>query len=72
MELSCGTGEKPLKSLLIACLLGSLAERTQSTPIQRHVKVRGEANPYDSAYETYSEDLTSLRPHARLSFDRRD
>jgi RNA-directed DNA polymerase len=25
------------------------------TPIQRHVKVKGEANPYDSAYETYFE-----------------
>jgi RNA-directed DNA polymerase len=23
------------------------------TPIQRHVKVKGEANPYDPAYETY-------------------
>jgi len=27
-----------------------------STPIQRHVKVKGEANPYDPAYETYFED----------------
>jgi RNA-directed DNA polymerase len=26
-----------------------------STPIQRHVKVKGEANPYDPAYETYFE-----------------
>jgi RNA-directed DNA polymerase len=25
------------------------------TPIQRHVKVKGEANPYDPAYETYFE-----------------
>jgi RNA-directed DNA polymerase len=25
----------------------------KSTPIQRHVKVKGEANPYDPAYETY-------------------
>jgi RNA-directed DNA polymerase len=24
-----------------------------STPIKRHVKVKGEANPYDPAYETY-------------------
>jgi hypothetical protein len=23
------------------------------TPIQRHIKVKGEANPYDPAYETY-------------------
>jgi RNA-directed DNA polymerase len=26
-----------------------------STPIKRHVKVKGEANPYDLAYETYFE-----------------
>jgi RNA-directed DNA polymerase len=26
-----------------------------STPIQRHVKVKGEANPYDPAYESYFE-----------------
>jgi RNA-directed DNA polymerase len=26
-----------------------------STPIKRHVKVKGEANPYDPAYETYFE-----------------
>jgi RNA-directed DNA polymerase len=26
-----------------------------STPIKRHVKVRGDANPYDPAYETYFE-----------------
>ena len=28
----------------------------QNTPIKRHVKVRGEANPYDPAYETYFEE----------------
>jgi RNA-directed DNA polymerase len=28
----------------------------KSTPIKRHVKVKGEANPYDPAYETYFED----------------
>src|SRR6266566_3271360 len=28
----------------------------KSTPIKRHVKVRGEANPYDPAYETYFEE----------------
>src|SRR5271169_2964295 len=27
-----------------------------STPIKRHIKVKGEANPYDPAYETYFED----------------
>jgi RNA-directed DNA polymerase len=27
--------------------------RAVSTPIKRHVKVKGEANPYDPAYETY-------------------
>jgi RNA-directed DNA polymerase len=25
----------------------------ESTPIKRHVKVKGEANPYDPTYETY-------------------
>ena len=29
--------------------------RAKSTPIKRHIKVKGEANPYDSAYETYFE-----------------
>ena len=27
----------------------------RSTPIKRHVKVKGDANPYDPAYETYFE-----------------
>jgi RNA-directed DNA polymerase len=27
----------------------------RSTPIKRHVKVQGDANPYDPAYETYFE-----------------
>jgi RNA-directed DNA polymerase len=30
--------------------------RASSTPIKRHVKVKGEANPYDPAYETYFEE----------------
>jgi RNA-directed DNA polymerase len=30
--------------------------RAQSTPIKRQVKVKGEANPYDPAYEPYFED----------------
>jgi RNA-directed DNA polymerase len=30
--------------------------RAQSTPIKRQVKVKGEANPYDPAYETYFEE----------------
>ena len=29
--------------------------RAVSTPIKRQVKVKGEANPYDPAYETYFE-----------------
>ena len=29
--------------------------RANRTPIKRHVKVKGEANPYDPAYETYFE-----------------
>ena len=32
------------------------------TPIQRHVKVKCEANPYDPAFETYFEE----RDHARF------
>ena len=28
----------------------------RSTPIRRHVKVKGEANPYDPAFETYFEE----------------
>jgi RNA-directed DNA polymerase len=27
----------------------------KSTPIKRHVKVKGEANPYDPTFETYFE-----------------
>jgi RNA-directed DNA polymerase len=29
---------------------------SKSTPIKRHVKVKGEANPYDPTYETYFEE----------------
>ena len=29
--------------------------RASSTPIKRHIKVKGEANPYDPAHETYFE-----------------
>ena len=29
--------------------------RASSTPIKRHIKVKGDANPYDPAYETYFE-----------------
>jgi hypothetical protein len=31
----------------------------KSTPIKRHVKVKGEANPYDPTYETYFEETGS-------------
>jgi RNA-directed DNA polymerase len=37
-----------------------------STPIQRHVKVKGDANPYDSANETYFEKREA--DHMRDSF----
>jgi RNA-directed DNA polymerase len=43
---SCDNEGKPRKVHLL------LASRT---PIQRHVKVKSEANPYDPAYETYFE-----------------
>ncbi|HUE54973.1 MAG TPA: group II intron reverse transcriptase/maturase [Candidatus Udaeobacter sp.] len=38
----------------------------KSTPIQRHVKVKGEANPYDPAYETYFENREG--DHMRETF----
>ena len=41
---SCDNEGKPHK---VRLLLAS------STPIQRHTKVKGEANPYDPVYETY-------------------
>jgi len=34
----------------------SLAAPRQAHPIKRHIKVKGEANLYDPAYETYFED----------------
>jgi RNA-directed DNA polymerase len=37
-----------------------------STPIKRHVKVKGDANPYDPAYETYFEQREGA--HLRDSF----
>jgi RNA-directed DNA polymerase len=40
--------------------------RAKSTPIQRHVKVKGEANPYDPAYETYFENREA--DHMRDTF----
>ncbi len=40
--------------------------RAKSTPIQRHVKVKGEANPYDPAYETYFENREA--DHMRETF----
>ena len=43
---SCDDEGKPYK---VRLLLAS------NTPIQRHVKVQGEANPYDPVYETYFE-----------------
>jgi len=38
----------------------------KSTPIQRHVKVKGEANPYDPAFETYFENREA--DHMRETF----
>jgi len=38
----------------------------KSTPIQRHVKVKGEANPYDPAYEPYFENREG--DHMRATF----
>ena len=38
----------------------------RSTPIRRHVKVKGEANPYDPAFETYFEEREGS--HMRETF----
>jgi RNA-directed DNA polymerase len=38
----------------------------KSTPIKRHVKVKGEANPYDPAFETYFEEREGF--HMRETF----
>ena len=40
--------------------------RASSTPIKRHIKIQGDANPYDPAYETYFEKREET--HMRESF----
>lgn len=40
--------------------------RASSTPIKRHTKIQGDANPYDPAYETYFEKREEA--HMRESF----
>jgi RNA-directed DNA polymerase len=40
--------------------------RASNTPIKRHIKVKGDANPYDPAYETYFEQREEA--HMRESF----
>lgn len=40
--------------------------RASSTPIKRHTKIQGDANPYDPAYETYFEKREAV--HMRESF----
>ncbi len=40
--------------------------RASSTPIKRHIKIKGDANPYDPAYETYFEKREEA--HMRESF----
>ena len=44
---TCDDGGQPTKIWLYYA---------KSTPIKRHVKVKGEANPYDPTYETYFEE----------------
>ena len=44
---TCDDEERPTKVWLF---------HAESTPIKRHVKVKGEANPYDPTYETYFEE----------------
>ena len=47
-----GKGGKPYRARL---LLAS------DTPIKRHVKIKGEANPYDPKWETYFEERLSIK-----------
>jgi RNA-directed DNA polymerase len=62
---TCDDGGQPSKVWLY---------RASSTPIKRHIKVQGEANPYDPAYETYFEEregshmLDTFRGSSKLRF----
>jgi RNA-directed DNA polymerase len=41
------------------------------TPIQRHIKIRGEANPYDPAWEVYLEQRLGAKMYATLAGKRK-
>ena len=41
------------------------------TPIQRHIKIRGEANPYDPAWEVYLEQRLGTKMNATLAGKRK-
>ena len=41
--------------------------RARSTPIRRHVKVRGAANPYDPAWELYFEERLATQMASTLT-----
>jgi RNA-directed DNA polymerase len=43
--------------------------RMADVPIRRHLKIRGEANPYDPAYRDYFKDRAERQCHRR-NYDR--
>jgi RNA-directed DNA polymerase len=57
-----GKTGKPRKALLFSAA---------QTPIQRHIKIRGQANPYDPAWEVYLEQRLGTKMNATLAGKRK-
>ena len=57
-----GKTGKPRKALLFSAA---------QTPIQRHIKIRGQANPYDLAWEVYLEQRLGTKMNATLAGKRK-
>jgi RNA-directed DNA polymerase len=45
--------------------------RASDIPIQRHIKIRGEANPFDPKFETYFEDRLTSKMRDNLNGSKR-
>jgi RNA-directed DNA polymerase len=45
--------------------------RASGIPIKRHIKIKGEANPFDPKFETYFEERMTLKMRATLKGSRR-
>ena len=45
--------------------------RASDTPIKRHIKIRGEANPFDPKFETYFEERSTSKMRDNLKGNRR-